>query len=151
MSDENNEVVEKKAKKAKKVSDKPSKSAVLFADISSVLEGLPSYEKASFRVYGHKGGVRFAIPVTQKISRVYFYGDPSETFDHPAVVSFTEEERKARKLGGVTAEVDFTKSAEESRSAIELFASKVRGANPPERKVRPPKVEKQAIEVLVDN
>lgn len=151
MSDENNENVETvevevKSEKKKRTS---TKAAVLAVDISSSLEGLPSYEKASFRVYGHKSGVRLALPVTQKIGRAYFYGGDI-TVDHQAVVSFTAEERKERRLGGVTAEVDFTKGADLAREAIELLAEHVRKYEPvakPEKKVRVPKVK---VEVAVE-
>lgn len=105
---------------------KSKKNSVSFADVMNMVDGLPSYEKKSFLLVGTKGSVRLAIPKGEKISRFYFYGDDDYSLvpQHPAVVQYTVEERKAKKLGGIMAEVLFT---EESYSeALQLLVDAVR-------------------------
>lgn len=122
MSEENNETKTVEAT----APARPAKASVSADDVQPLVAGISSYDKAAFRVYGQKGSARLTLPKTQKIARGYFYGEPVP--DHRAIVKFTEEQRKDKKLGGITAEIDFSQGQDAALEAIKLLADVVRKA-----------------------
>ena len=115
--------------------------------VKSLVEGIPQYDKASFTVVGHKGGVRLALPRTNGISRAYFYGngDYSLVPEHPAISVFSAEKRKEHRLGGIMAEVNFDLGVDEATSALKALLDVVRAAPAPAPKaLKSPKKEKAA-------
>lgn len=133
------DVGEVKPKKEKK--PRASKKNAVAADVVKALgEGVASYDKASFTVYGHKSGVRLAVPKAGSVSRAYFYagGDYALVPDHAAVKVFSEEVRKEKRLGGIMAEVDFSDVAL-ATEALGLLLAAVKAAVPVEKKKPAPK------------
>jgi hypothetical protein len=139
MSDENS--TSPAAKKARE----PKKNSIPQATVTALVEGIPQYEKESFLVVGHKGGVRVALPLTTGVSRVYFYGnnDYSLIPQHEAITVFSEEQRKEGRKGGIMAEVDFGKGLDLALSALTALVEVVRNAKAPEPKLAKPKAPKK--------
>lgn len=132
----NNDKTEKRGRVSKK-------NSLSRESVDKIVAGSPSYEKASFLVVGYKGGVRIAIPKTGGVSRVYFYGmgDYSLVPLHTALKTFSEEERKELRKGGIMAEVlfdDLVLAAE----ALTLLVAVVNRATAPVRKVKKPRLPK---------
>lgn len=137
MSEETNE----KLADDKKVREK--KNSIPTEKVTELIAGLPQYDKASFTVVGHKGGTRVALPKTNGVSRAYFYGSGTVP-SHEAIIAFTEEERRERRLGGVTARVDFSKGVDPATQALELLLEEVRNAPAPAPKaLKAPKSPKE--------
>lgn len=131
MSDNDNNESTETAVEAK-APPRASKASVMSADVAPLVDGIESFDKSAFRVYGQQRGVRLALPLTQKISRTFFYGEPVP--EHPAIVKYTEQERKDQRLGGITARVDFDQGPAAAIEAIGLLAEAVRKAPAPEAK-----------------
>jgi hypothetical protein len=124
---------EKKAREAKR-------NSIPFAEVQALVDGIPQYDKASFLVVGHKNGVRLALPRTTGVSRAYFYGngDYSLIPDLTAITTFTEEQRKEQRRGGIMAEVEFD-NLDLARQALEALVKVVRSAPAPTPKLAKPK------------
>lgn len=121
---------------------KPAKNFVMLDDVAQLADGIPSYDKTAFRVYGQKNGVRFTVPRTQKIGRAYFYGEPVP--EHPSIKKYTAEERGSTHLGGITAAVNFELGSASALEAIKLLTQAVRSAPPPTKLERKSKKEPDA-------
>lgn len=134
------------AKKARE----PKKNSIPTDVVEALTAGIPSYEKASFVVIGHKNGVRIALPKTNGVSRAYFYGngDYSLVPKHDAITVFSEEERKEGHRGGIMAEVNFEKGIEAATEALGELVAVVRAAEAPApkgaAKAKEPKAPKKA-------
>ena len=105
--------------------------------------GIPAYDKASFRVVGHRNGVRLALRRSANgVGCAYFYGmgDYSLVPSHSAITPFTAEQRKERRLGGIMAEVAFGQGVESATEALALLVEVVRKAEEPAPKaIKAPK------------
>lgn len=124
----------------------PKKNSIPQDEIETLVAGIPSYTKTSFRVVGHKDGVRLAIPLTSGVSRVYFYGNDDYSLipEDDAITVFDEADRKQHRRGGIMAEVDFDKGLEAARRAIGLLVNVVKVAPAPAAKPkREPKPKKE--------
>lgn len=145
MSDNDNNESTETAVEAKAPPRAP-KASVMSADVAQLVDGIESFDKSAFRVYGQQRGVRLALPLTQKISRTFFYGEPVP--EHPAIVKYTEQERKDQRLGGITARVDFDQGPAAAIEAIGLLAEAVRKAPAPapKAKAKPPESEAEQAE-----
>ncbi len=130
---------------AEKKAREPKKNSIPNAEIDAMVAGIPSYEKTSFLVVGHKDGVRLAIPRTTGVSRVYFYGNNDYDLipEHDAIVEFTAEQRKEQRKGGIMAEVNFEKGLDAAREALALLVEVVRRAPAPQPKLAKPKAPKK--------
>jgi len=125
----------------------PKKNSIPPATVEALIKGLPTYEKASFLVVGHKGGVRIALPRTNGVSRAYFYGngDYSLVPAHAAITVFTEEQRKEARRGGIMAEINFESGIESATEALTLLVAVVASAPAPAPKgVKEPKAPRKA-------
>lgn len=131
-----------KVKKEKKVRE-AKKNSVLRTELDAMVDGIPSYEKASFTIVGYKGGVRLALPKTVSVSRAYFYADDDYSLvpDHAAITKFSEEDRKQRRLGGIMAEVDFS-NLDSAREALVLLVEAVKNAKPKQKPEKKPREKK---------
>lgn len=141
MSDNENNDTNETAVEAK-APPRAAKASVMSADVAPLVDGIESFDKSAFRMYGKQRGVRLALPLTQKISRTFFYGEPVP--EHPAIVKYSEQERKDQRLGGITARVDFDQGPALAIEAIGLLAEAVRKAPAPEAKAKPASKEKPA-------
>lgn len=123
------DIQEPAAKKARE----PKKNSIPTDAVQRLTDGIPSYEKASFVVIGHKNGVRIALPKTNGVSRVYFYGngDYSLVPKHDAITVFSEDERKEGHRGGIMAEVNFELGIEAATEALGELVAVVREAPAP--------------------
>lgn len=147
MSDESSTAAEKKVRE-------PKKNSIPSAEIKELVAGIPQYDKASFLVVGHKEGVRIALPRTNGVSRAYFYanGDYSIIPEDEAIRTFSAEERKEQRLGGIMAEVDFSLGVDAARQALGKLVAIVKAAPAPipkpkrEPKAKPPAPEEDATE-----
>lgn len=117
--------------------EKKQKNFVKLDDVAQLADGITSSDKAAFRVYGPKTGTRLVVPLTQKIGRAFFYGKPVP--EHAAIRVYTDEVRSDKRLGGITADVDFSSGSEAALEAIKLLADAVRAAPPPSKPDRKPK------------
>lgn len=119
-----------------KKSRESKKASIPNGVIEELARGLPSYEKASFVVIGHRSGVRIALPKTVGVSRAYFYGngDYGLVPSHPAIRVFSESDRQAARLGGIMAEVSFELGVDAAIEALGLLIAVVRSAPPPAQK-----------------
>jgi hypothetical protein len=141
MSDENTTATE--GKKARE----PKKNSIPSADVKELVAGIPQYEKASFLVVGYKDGVRLALPLTNGVSRTYFYGNGNYSIipEDEAIRVFSAEERKENRLGGLMAEVDYSQGLDAARRALTKLVEVVRAAPVPQPKPkREPKKPKAA-------
>lgn len=141
MSEETSVTEATEAVVAEKTSE-PKRNSIPNEAVAALIAGIPQYEKTSFNVVGHKGGVRLALPKTNGVGRAYFYGngDYSLVPSHPAITSFSEEERKAARLGGIMAEVNFELGVEAATEALTALIEVVRNAPAPAPKaVKQPK------------
>lgn len=109
--------------------DKKQKNFVKLEDVAQIAEGITSWDKAAFRVYGPKGGTRLVVPKTQKIGRAFFYGSPVP--EHRSIKVHDDTTKKSRRLGGITAEIDFSSGSDDALEAIKLLAAAVRSAPAP--------------------
>ncbi len=108
------------------------RTVLLEAEVDAAIDGIMQYKKTSFLVVGHKGGTRLAIPLTKDVGRVYYYGDDYAALPkHEAITVFTVEERKARRLGGIMAEVDFSRGHDLALEAFTALTQVVRAAKEP--------------------
>lgn len=157
MSEENTETTTETA--AEKKAREPKKNSIPAEKVSELIEGIPQYDKTSFLVVGHKNGVRVALPKTNGVSRAYFYGNGDYAIvpSHPAVTTFTEEQRKERRLGGIMAEVNFEKGIEVATEGLAALVAVVRAAEAPAPKgvkapkePKTPRKKKAADETTVD-
>lgn len=130
---------------------KAKRNSIPRDEIDALVAGLPRYEKTSFLVVGHRGGVRIAIPKTSTgVSRAYFYasGDYSLIPSLPAIKVADPDERKAQRKGGIMAEVDFTIGRDEALAALAALVEVVRSAPAPApkglKKAKRPKEADQA-------
>ena len=126
MSEDTQEPAAKKARE-------PKKNSIPTDVVERLTDGIPSYEKASFVVIGHKNGVRIALPKTNGVSRAYFYGngDYSLVPKHDAITVFSEDERKEGHRGGIMAEVNFEKGIEAATEALSELVAVVRAVPTP--------------------
>lgn len=148
MSDENTTEKPEQAAEVVKKTREPKKNSIPAAEIKALTDGIPQYEKASFLVVGHKNGVRIALPRTGGVSRAYFYGDYSIIPADDAIRVFSIEERKADRLGGITARVEFDKGADAARRAIGKLVEVVKAAPAPAPKPKrepKPKAEEKIL------
>ena len=124
----------------------PKKNSIPLTEVRELVAGIPQYDKASFLVVGHKDGVRLAIPRTTGVSRTYFYGnnDYSTVPTHAAVKTFSADERKEQRLGGIMAEIDFSQGLDAAREALSLMVEAVRNAPTPAPKPKKEPKEKKA-------
>jgi hypothetical protein len=130
-----------KEKKARE----PKKNSIPADEVKTLVEGIPSYTKASFLVVGHKNGLRLALPKTSGVSRAYFYaaGDYSKIPEDEAITVFSEAERKEGRKGGIMAEVNFDLGTEAARRALGKLVDAVKAAPTPVTKPKPtPKAKK---------
>lgn len=123
--------------------------------VEGLVADLPRYSKASFDVIGHRNGVRIAVPKTNGVSRVYFYGcdDYSLVPVHPAIRQFSVEDRKENNRGGIMAEIDFSGGSDVALEALRVLIDVVRAAPAPAPKgVKAPKAPRKAktVEVVPD-
>lgn len=123
---------------AEKKAREPKKNSIPSSEIVELTAGIPFYDKASFRVVGHKKGVRLALPLTNGVSRAYFYANNEYGIipDDEAIRTFSAEERKEQRLGGIMAEVDFELGVEAARRALGKLIDVVRAAPAPAEKPR---------------
>lgn len=150
MSEENTEP----AATAEEKKRDPKRNSIPSIEVQALVDGIPSYEKASFLVVGHKDGVRLAVPRTAGVSRVYFYanGDYSIIPDDEAITVFSESERKDGHKGGIMAEVNFEKGLDAARRALGKLVEAVKAAPAPVvkpktiPKVKAPKAEADKTE-----
>lgn len=102
--------------------------------------GLPVEQKKAFVHMGFKAGVRLSAANQEDVKRAFLYRAQPEG---AAFIHFTEQERKDQRLGGVTAEIDFSKSLEEVEAAIELaLQAAVQAGAPAPKPVKEPKAPK---------
>lgn len=146
MSDENKTENGEQTTEAAKKTRQPKKNSIPASEIKALTDGIPQYEKASFLVVGHKNGVRIALPRTGGVSRAYFYGDYSIIPSDEAIRVFSIDERKADRLGGITARVDFDKGEEAAKRALGKLVEVVRAAPVPAPKAkREPKAKEETL------
>lgn len=130
-----------KQKKARE----PKKNSIPADEVKALVEGIPSYTKASFLVVGHKNGVRIALPKTSGVSRAYFYaaGDYSKIPEDEAITVFDEATRKDGHKGGIMAEVNFDLGVDAARRALGKLVDVVKATPAPAAKPKPvPKAKK---------
>jgi hypothetical protein len=145
MSEDTTQAAAKKARE-------PKKNSIPTDVVAAMTAGIPSYEKASFMVIGHRNGVRIAIPKTNGVSRAYFYGngDYSLVPSHDAITVFSEEERKEGHRGGIMAEVNFKLGIDAATEGLGALITAVRNASAPapkgSAKAKEPKPVKKAKE-----
>jgi hypothetical protein len=72
-------------------------------DVALAERGLVEHPMTAFSRVGPKDGPHLTVSRAKKIARVYGHGIVVE---HPAVTSFTPEERKEKGLGGITCQLD---------------------------------------------
>lgn len=143
MSEENTETNETTTAPA----EKTRRGSIPREDVEAAITGIPTFPKKAFLMVGHAQdrGTRLAVALTKKVGRVYFYGDYGQLPSVPGVRVYTEDERKAERLGGVIAAVDFSASPEEYTAAFAALVDVVRNAPPPP--ARPARATKADTEV----
>ncbi len=109
------------------------KNSISSDEVERITAGIPRYEKASFLVIGHRGGVRIALPKTNGVGRAYFYGngDYSLVPTHEAITVFSEEDRREHHRGGIMAEVNFSLGVELATDALARLVAIVAAAEAP--------------------
>lgn len=140
-------------KKTKRVRE-PKKNSISMSEVELLTDGLPSYKKAAFLVLGHKDGVRLAVPLTNGVSRAYFYGMGDYTLipSHESINVLSEEKRKEDHLGGIMAEVSFANGVDSGREAFKLLVDVVKNAPVPAKKeLKKPKAPRKAKAVPTAN
>lgn len=121
----------------------PKKNSIPSDEIAVMTAGIAQYTKTSFLVVGYKDGVRIALPKTSGVSRAYFYAnnDYSLIPEHEAITVFSAEQRKEQRLGGIMAEIDFSKGLDLAKEALAALVQIVRDAPVPVAKPkREPKI-----------
>lgn len=130
------------------VEKKPPRGSIPKETVEAIIAGIPSFPKRAFLMVGHAQdrGTRLAVALTKKVGRVYFYGEYDQLpgadvgTSFPGIRVYTEEERKAERLGGVIAAVDFSASPEDYLAAFRHLVDVVRTSEPPPaRPARQPK------------
>lgn len=88
--------------------------------------GLTAVQMTSFDRVGEKNDPHLTISRAQKVVRIYGHGFQLEA---PGVVNFTDEQRKEKKLGGITCELDVKGSETDvSLAALGLMLDHVKAA-----------------------
>ena len=116
------------------VEAKAKRNSIPRAEVDALVAGITQYEKTSFLMVGHKGGVRLAIPKTLTgVSRAYFYGNGDYGLIPvlPGIEVFSAERRKELRKGGIMAEVDFEVGVEDATEALKALIEVVRAAPAP--------------------
>lgn len=138
-----------KASANEKKAREPKKNSIPMTDVKVITAGLPSYDKTSWHMVGHKNGVRLAITKTTGVSRIYFYAnnDYSLIPDDPAIRVFNEADRKENNRGGVMAEINFEQGVDAAKQALTKLVAAVKSAPAPVEKPKAaPKVKKVKAE-----
>lgn len=97
--------------------------------------GIQLTDDAAWFRAGPKDGISVAISKAKKVSRCLIY---SAQPDHPAITKFSDEERKAKRLGGIRSEIDFTQPVQDCAEALEVVLQAV--LNQPAPQPKQPKV-----------
>lgn len=119
-----------------------SKASLKLAEIKEMAQarGLEARELKAYVHYGFKGGVQVSVANNEDVGRVYIYRTHLE---HPAVTNFSEEQRKAERLGGVFAEIEFDCDEAAVREAVALALDAVASAEAPVKAEPKPKAERK--------
>ncbi len=144
MSEEQTQETTEQTANEKKARE-PKKNSIPMADVKVITAGLPSYDKTSWHMVGHKNGVRLAITKTTGVSRIYFYANNDYGLipDDPAIRVFNEADRKENNRGGVMAEVNFEQGVDAAKRALTKLVAAVKAAPAPIEKPKAlPKVKK---------
>lgn len=115
-----------KVEKPKKFAFKADEVDTMLAAAGVAVETMKSWKQA-----GPKNAVHLAVAKTKSVSRIYIY---ATHLSHPAVINYTDEDRKEKRLGGIKAEIDFDQPEELVRSALEMAIDAVKNQPPVEKK-----------------
>jgi hypothetical protein len=104
-------------------------------------DGIVAVEKAGYIHFGARGGIRVAVSKSQRVGRVLVY--KGEAVTDVAILQYSKEDAKAKKVGRATGEVDFSKTDAEIFAACEKLAAAIKAAPPvAPKKAKEPKAPK---------